>query len=371
MGEGKHSRFSLHSGSHRALGVAFGRPSLGVEDDESVDAAVRLEVNHWNGSVEPRVVLNELYPLEDGETERAEVRLHACECSEDEWWQRFEAELARDLDFTGAGANLSPLGYKCAPSPMRGRSSAATPRSRWRSRSSCPAAPGCSRSAPTLRVGPPWPGVPAASPASTVAPPASPARVAAREALDDLGSRAAGGLALTDYATLLRAPEDVAARFEHVVLVDPAPSSQAQLRAGMPRQDSGESESGAGAGFLHPLWSEAEVAFSVSVLDEGLASREAVATLFRSLREAGEASGEELREALRGGGTHRRSPEAAARCFRVLAELGLVSGEPDRGVGAVGVVSSKGTDLERSAAFRAYRADHSEAATYLERPKQQ
>ena len=65
MGEGKHARFSLHSGAHRALGVAFGRSSLGVEDDDPVDAAVRLEVNHWNGSVEPRVVLRELYPLED------------------------------------------------------------------------------------------------------------------------------------------------------------------------------------------------------------------------------------------------------------------------------------------------------------------
>ena len=29
MGEGKHARFSLHSGAHRALGVSFGRPSLG------------------------------------------------------------------------------------------------------------------------------------------------------------------------------------------------------------------------------------------------------------------------------------------------------------------------------------------------------
>ncbi|HET6997162.1 MAG TPA: single-stranded-DNA-specific exonuclease RecJ, partial [Solirubrobacterales bacterium] len=65
MGEGKHARFSLHSGAHRALGVAFGRSSLGVEDDDPVDAAVRLEVNHWNGSVEPRVVLRELYPLGD------------------------------------------------------------------------------------------------------------------------------------------------------------------------------------------------------------------------------------------------------------------------------------------------------------------
>ena len=61
MGEGKHARFSLHSGSHRALGVAFGRASLGVEDEDVLDASVRLEVNHWNGSVEPRVVLRELH----------------------------------------------------------------------------------------------------------------------------------------------------------------------------------------------------------------------------------------------------------------------------------------------------------------------
>ncbi len=112
MGEGKHSRFSLHSGSHRALGVAFGRSSLGVEDDESVDAAVRLEVNHWNGSVEPRVVLNELYPLDDGAAAKPEVRLHSCKCGEAEWWQRFEAELSRDLQpgAAGGGAHLSPLG---------------------------------------------------------------------------------------------------------------------------------------------------------------------------------------------------------------------------------------------------------------------
>ena len=67
MGEGKHARFSLHSGSHRALGVAFGRASLGVEDEDLLDASVRLEVNHWNGSVEPRVVLRELHPLEEPE----------------------------------------------------------------------------------------------------------------------------------------------------------------------------------------------------------------------------------------------------------------------------------------------------------------
>ena len=78
MGEGKHARFSLHSGAHRALGVAFGRSSLGVGDDDPVDAAVRLEVNHWNGSVEPRVVLRELYPLRRSKRGGFAPRLSMC-----------------------------------------------------------------------------------------------------------------------------------------------------------------------------------------------------------------------------------------------------------------------------------------------------
>ena len=96
MGEGKHARFSLHSGSHRALGVAFGRSSLGVEDEDLLDASVRLEVNHWNGSVEPRVVLRELYPLEEPTADggAGPALPHACTCEEPEWWPRFEAELS-------------------------------------------------------------------------------------------------------------------------------------------------------------------------------------------------------------------------------------------------------------------------------------
>jgi single-stranded-DNA-specific exonuclease len=365
MGEGKHSRFSLHSGSHRALGVAFGRSSLGVEDDESVDAAVRLEVNHWNGSVEPRVVLNELYPLDAAEPERDEARLHVCECGAEEWWRRFEAELSRDLDSADAGAHPSAQGSRTRPG-VEARELVSG---------------GASVTVAIAELVSSGAGVLAvcadASRRAALAGGASglarfnggAARIACSrcgaEALDELGARAAGGLALTDYPTLLRAREDVAARFEHVVLVDPPPSPQAQARAAMSRQE-GE----AGPGFLHVLWGRSEIAFSVSALDEGLASRAAVAALFRSLREAGEASGKELREALRGGGAHRRSPEAAARCFRILAELGLISGEPRHGAGTVGVVSSEGTDLERSAAFRAYRTDRSEAVPYLERPKQ-
>ena len=117
MGEGKHARFSLHSGAHRALGVAFGRSSLGVEDDDPVDAAVRLEVNHWNGSVEPRVVLNELYPLEGDVAADEAVPLHVCDCGEAEWWARFEAERTRDLGAAEAGAwsSLSRLSSQARP----------------------------------------------------------------------------------------------------------------------------------------------------------------------------------------------------------------------------------------------------------------
>ncbi len=100
MGEGKHARFSLHSGSHRALGVAFGRSSLGVEDEDVLDASVRLELNHWNGSVEPRVVLRELHPLEEHEADGPDADMpvppHACSCDEPAWWSRFEAELSAD-----------------------------------------------------------------------------------------------------------------------------------------------------------------------------------------------------------------------------------------------------------------------------------
>jgi len=367
--EGKHARFSLHSGPHRALGVAFGRSSLGVEDEEPVDAAVRLEVNHWNGSVEPRVVLRELYPLEEAESP---LPTHACECGETEWWGRFETELARDPS-AGAGPGESSSSRVAPPTRLNARARVATRRG---GAVTVAIAELVSSGAGVLAI------CADASRRAALAGGATglarfnggAARIACArcgaEALDGLAGRAAGGLALTDYPTLLRAPEAVAARFEHVVLVDPPPSALALNRAASPRPQPSEVGPEDRPGFLHSLWTPAEVAFSVSVLDEGLASREAVAALFRSLREAGEVGGSGLQDALRGGGAHRRSPEAAARCFRVLAELGLVAGEPSGGAGSVGVVSSEGTDLERSAAFRAYRGDHSEAQKYLERPQQ-
>jgi single-stranded-DNA-specific exonuclease len=311
MGEGKHARFSLHSGAHRALGVAFGRPSLGVEEDDSVDAAVRLEVNRWNGSVEPRLVLRELYPCEENAGEAD---------ADEQWWQRFEAEL-----------NRSP---PVAPSPTNSE------RSRARTE---------------LR--------PVSSPAAVIAELGSSGAGDVLAYVANCERRAAlgrNGVVLADEAVLEADPQ-LASGFEHVVLVDPPP---------FPRLEDLVMRGPADGGYAHLAWGQAEHRFAVGMLDEQFARRPVLIGVFRDLREVGEASGDGLLGALRGSGPHPRTPEGAARCFRVLDELGLVHGSPDGSGGVVGVVSSEGTELERSAAYRAYGARHQEGQQYLERRKQ-
>jgi len=306
MGEGKHARFSLHSGSHRALGVSFGRPSLGVGEDELVDAAVRLEVNRWNGAVEPRLVLRELY-----RREAAEARAESTE-----WWRRFEAELERDPAWrpaapAGAGGGKARIVVVSANAPAAVARELAS----------------CGE------------------------------RVLALCADAERRSALAGDdVRLADWAELEGAPE-LAADYAHVVHVDPPADGVIERLASCPEGD---------GGYLHRVWGEAEWRFALAAVDEQLVRRPTLMAAFRDLREVGEASGGELREAMRGSGRHPRSPETAARCFRVLAELGLLRGQPAGGDGEVGVVSSDGTELERSDAFRAYGARHEEARQYLE-----
>jgi len=384
--EGKHSRFSLHSGSHRALGVAFGRSSLGVDEEDMLDAAVRLEVNHWNGAVEPRVVLREVYPLAAGPDA---LSPHPCDCEEAQWWARFEAELVRDLTAQGnaverssrhAGVKLHSSAEGSARQVVHGTGSSPT----------ATIAELVSSGAGVLAV---------AADASRRAALANGATGLARfnggaaliachrcgaGTVAGLATRADSGLALVDYAALAMAP-DLAASFEHVVLVD-APSTRLDLeRVTAPRRAAtdkaalldiaraamfGEDAAApTGAGFLHPLFSDAEQDFALGVLDRQAPSRETIAGVFRALRGAGQASGGELRAALAGPGPHGLAPETAARCFRVLRDLSLVAGDTNAGAGLVGVVSSEGTDLERSAAFRAYGQELSEARSFLQSQK--
>jgi single-stranded-DNA-specific exonuclease len=309
MGEGKHARFSLHSGAHRALGVAFGKPNLGVGEDDLVDLAVRLEVNHWNGAVEPQVILRELYRRNGGEA--------ALEAGG--WWQRFEAELARDPDDRPEFEQRRIEGHE-----RRVLTSSNAPAAIVGELASCGASVLALTADAELRAG-----------------------------------MAGEGLRLGDYGELEGSP-DLPLGFDHVVLVDPPVS------ASLARLASRSYEEG---GYLHRVWGEAEWRLSLSVVAEQLAQRPTLIATFRDLRDAGDVSGEALRQALLGSGRHSRSAETAARCVRVLVELGLVRGRPDGGDGEVGVVSSDGTDLQRSAAFRAYRARHEEARQYLESHK--
>jgi single-stranded-DNA-specific exonuclease len=381
--EGKHARFSLHSGSHRALGVAFGRSSFGVDDDDMLDAAVRLEVNHWNGAVEPRVVLREVYPLDEA---TPAVSPHPCECDDAEWWARFEAELARDLSVERNSVI------------ERERLHGAAQGSRRRTVQSA----GSSPTATIAELVSSGAGVLAVvADASRRAALANGATGLARfnggaaliachrcgaEAVAGLAARGSGGLALVDYAALSMAP-DLAASFEHVVLID-APRSQADVtratapsgvpvpsylpsegRDGHPSDPAPSAGATASSGFLHPLFSDAEREFGLGVLGRQAPSRETVAGVFRALRGSGQIGGRKLRAALAGPGPHPLDPETAARAFRVLLELGLVAGSTNAGDGLAGVVSSEGTDLERSAAFRVYSKEHSEAQSFLQSPK--
>ena len=355
MGEGKHARFSLHSGSHRALGVAFGRSSLGVEDEDVVDASIRLEVNHWNGSVEPRVVLRELYPLEEADPE-APVSQHSCACGEAEWWHRFEAELsAETAEKHPEGAFLrsrdgvkrrvvegtAPVTVAIAELVSSGASVLAVCADASRRAALANGATGLAR----FNGG-----------AALIA-----CHRCGDEEIAQLKERAAAGLALTDYGALEREPE-LAAGFEHVVLVDPPRGESDLARVDLPA-------SASGSGFLHPLWTDAEREFAAQALAEQWATREGVAATYRALRQTGDSRGCRLRDALVGSGAYPLCPEAGARRFRVLRELGLLQGAPEGGDGVVRVVSSVRTDLQRSAAFRAYSDRLSEDQRYLTRAK--
>jgi hypothetical protein len=177
---------------------------------------------------------------------------------------------------------------------------------------------------------------------------------------------ARGGVALTDWARVEREPR-LPQGFQHVVLIDPPPLASLEASADRSRQD----------GFLHLAWGPAEVELSLRLWEAEWPSRPSLAAHYRELRsraDAGQAlSSEALREALCGTGAVARSPEACARALRVLLEVGVVAWQPggDRtgsgGLGALGVVSSKGSELAQSRAFVAYRERHEEGRRYLSR----
>lgn len=348
MGEGRHSRFSLHSGAHRAAAVAWGRSSLGAPEEEPVDAAVRLEVNRYNGAIEPRVVLRDLYPLaprpdEDGLN-------HTCDHPAGEWWARFDAGAAgpagsaEPANAASAGRRRRRVTHGGSPASVlaelvsSGEGVLAVCADAGRRATLALGAAGLARfGAPAPRV--------ACGRCTTSA---------IEAALEPTGEC---DVVLADYAALALVP-GAAAGFCHVVQVDPPRSAEeARLVEGA----WGEKD-----GYLHPAWGRAERDFALLVAGEQFDLRPHLAGIYRALRDEGPLEGDALREALTGESQYQRSPELAARCMRVLAEVGLLDRPLTAGVRAAGAVSSEGTELERSATYRACRDRHEEARSFLE-----
>jgi single-stranded-DNA-specific exonuclease len=158
-----------------------------------------------------------------------------------------------------------------------------------------------------------------------------------------------GGVALCSWSALERDP-GLAARFTHVVALDPPPPVAATSGAG----DAGPLDAlaatavalaGAHGATVHLAWGRAETGFALAVLERTCALRAPAGALYRALRD-----GTPLRQALAATGP----PAVAGRALRVLAELDLVV--VDRSRASAELPPAQRTDLERSPAFRAAAA---------------
>jgi single-stranded-DNA-specific exonuclease len=320
MGEdGQHARFTLSGGGSRARAVAFRTAArlLPSSEDEPHDVAVRLELNEWKGTVEPRLVLRAVC-----ETERASCTLAR---PDEPFLQAFERSIAAPAEpGTAAGQR--------------------TVRDRRGSGFAGVAGDLLSSGEPVLVVC---------------------ADVSRRR--DGLESLVAGiaarvrtvdgapceGLALASWDELVAEPE-IAAGYEHVVALDPPlwPGGETLL-AVLP-----------GHGFAHLAWGPAEVEFALTVAQRSLDMRAELVALYKELRQAGPLDGDRLAEVLRGNGKHARPATHAARLVRVLSEVGLVAVEPGP---AVRLLDAHRTELERSPTYMSALEQYAMARAYLER----
>jgi single-stranded-DNA-specific exonuclease len=305
LGEGRHVAFSLHAGGARSRCVRFGAGSRPpAADGEPVDVAVRLEANRWNGAVEPRLVLRHARPAGAAPIDML---------GEPAFWDGVERELARDL----AARDVVALPHESRARDARGSGIAGL------------LADLVASGEPVLAV-------------------VAHARHRARA----LRGRV-GGFAVCSWAALADEPE-LAAPFAHVVAVDP-PSHPRLLRL---------LERPSGRARPHLAWGEPELRFALRIHEWDFALREPLTALYRALRGAGTVRGEALEAVLRGEGPQPRSAALAGRLVRVLTELDLVVLDREGPALRIAEMPAR-TQLERSAAFRAYHEQLEDGQRYL------
>jgi single-stranded-DNA-specific exonuclease len=147
----------------------------------------------------------------------------------------------------------------------------------------------------------------------------------------------------------------MADRYEQIVVLDP-PMTAAAERAVR-----------CGAGYTQLAWGAAELRFAEQIHELEYGLRTSLVTLYRALRERQRVAGEELEQLLRGDGQHARSARLAGRLLRVLTELELVS--LSRDPPALALAGAQPTELERSAAYRAYTKTYEDGQQFLTRAK--
>ncbi len=360
MGEGgRHARFSLRSGPRRALGVAFGvNGKLERSCPEPIDISVSLELNEWNGAVEPRVVLSTLFPRKAPTDARDAARSH--DLPESEFWRRFDAELERDLEDWPPAHLADPNALESGRRRVVDRRRASGVAAVAGLASSGEAvlvlcADALRRRALIER---------AARPAifgggEMALASARSGEAGAREAVAAL--REPGrGVALVDWPALALWP-DLMAGFAHIVVVDPPPFEHlAALARG-------------GAGYLHLLGGGGDVELALRAHAEEWPQPASLRRLYRELKEvagnAGTMGAADALGLLRGSShAYPQPPETVARRLRVLEDLSLVRWSRSGADRELGVVSSVGTQLELSPAFVAYRARYEEGIRYLSEP---
>jgi single-stranded-DNA-specific exonuclease len=320
MGEdGQHARFTLSGGGTRARAVAFRTAArlLPASDEERHDAAVRLELNEWNGTVEPRLVLRALCPTERVACTLAQPERSFLEAFESAWRAETRPRAGhgqravrdrRGSGFAGVVGDLLSSGERvlvlCADVPRR-------------------------RSGLEQLV----------------------AGIASRVRTAD--GTPCEGLALASWDELEEEPQ-LAESYEHLVALDP------------PVWPGGESflANAPGSGFAHLAWGTAEIEFALTVARRSLEMRSELVALYKQLRSSGGAGAGQIEAVLRGNGAHPRSVPDAVRLVRVLAEIGLVAVEPGP---SLRLLDARRTELERSPTYMGALERYAMARAYLER----
>ena len=359
MGDGKHARFKVTSAGTHFEGVAFGcEGKLPLKRDAKHDVSFSLDVNKWNGSVEPRMILNGLMPVR-GLDDVSGCRNCECRAATDEWWNLvnlgYEAMPGIDLDSAienspreivdrrGKGAH----GY-IGELVSTGEPVAVLTADVSRRRSVIVGQFDAKRFGATDTV--------------------LLTKRCSTEVFKSIESRNSfdGLLTFFDYE-VADIYGEILRRFDHIVMLDP-PFTESWIERARGFVDREGRSS-----FLHLLWGQDEVEFSEKVAEQELGLRAPISTLYREMKSSEgsrvlqSSDATEMRKVFEGSGEHPKSPRLIGKCLRILSELDMVKVEsicsrPRIALSDHGEIKS---ELESSATYATFRKLYNESSRFL------